>query len=73
MKVLANIRIFSPRNKLVQEKNVFLMSRMPCPVTGPKTFYAGPNFLSQPKNLTAFRASSKTFVPAQNVRECHNM
>ena len=26
MKVLANIRIFSPRSKLVQEKNVFLMS-----------------------------------------------
>ena len=24
-----------------------------------------PNFLSQPKNLTAFSASSKTFVPAQ--------
>ena len=27
-------------------------------------FCAGPNFLSQPKNLTAFSASSKTFVPA---------
>ena len=35
---------------------------MPCPLTGPKMFYAGPNLLSQPKNLTAF---SKTFVPAQ--------
>jgi hypothetical protein len=33
---------------------------MPCPFTGPKMFCAGPNFLSQPKNLTAFSASSKT-------------
>ena len=38
---------------------------MPRPFTGSKMFCAGPNFLSQPKNLTAFRASSKTFVPAQ--------
>ena len=29
---------------------------MPCPFTGPKIFYDGPNFLSQPKNLTAFKA-----------------
>jgi hypothetical protein len=28
-------------------------------------FCAGPNFLSQPKNFTAFSASSKTFMPAQ--------
>ena len=28
---------------------------MPCPFTGPKMFCAGPNFLSQPKNLTAFK------------------
>ena len=34
---------------------------MPCPFTGRKIFFASPNFLSQPKNLT----SSKTFVPAQ--------
>ena len=38
---------------------------MPCPFIGPKMFCAGPNFLSQPKNLTAFCASSKTFVPAE--------
>ena len=38
---------------------------MPCPFTGPKMFCAGPNFLSQGKNLTAFSASSKTFVLAQ--------
>ena len=38
---------------------------MPCPVTGPKMFCAGPNILSQPKNLIAFSASLKTFVLAQ--------
>ena len=38
---------------------------MPCPFTDRKMFCAGPNFLSQLKNLTAFCASSKTFVPAQ--------
>jgi hypothetical protein len=40
-------------------------SQLPCPFTGPKMFCAGPNFLSQPKHLTALSASSKTFVPAQ--------
>ena len=40
---------------------------MPCPFTGPKMFCAGPIFLSQPKNLTAFSASLKTFVPAQKL------
>ena len=38
---------------------------MPCPFTGPKMFCAGPNVLSHSKNLIAFSASSKTFVPAQ--------
>ena len=38
---------------------------MPCPFTEPKMFCAGPNILSQHKNLTAFSASSKTFVLAQ--------
>ena len=40
---------------------------MPCPFTGPKMFYAGPNFLSQPKNMTAFSASSKPLVLAQKT------
>ena len=40
---------------------------MPCPFTGRKMFCASPNILSQPKNLTAFSASSKTFVPAQKT------
>jgi hypothetical protein len=30
-------------------------------------FCAGPNFLSQPKNLTASSASSKTFLTAQKT------
>ena len=38
---------------------------MPSPFTGPEMFCVGLNFLSQPKNLTAFSASSKPFVPAQ--------
>ena len=42
-----------------------LNQQMPCPFTGPKMFCAGPNFLSQPKKLTAFSATSKPFVPAQ--------
>jgi hypothetical protein len=46
-------------------KQYFESSLMPCPFTGPKMFCAGPNFLSQHKNLNAFSASSKTFVPAQ--------
>jgi hypothetical protein len=40
---------------------------MPCPFTGPKMFSASPKFLSQPKNLTAFSASSKPFVLAQKT------
>ena len=41
------------------------LTLVPCPFTSRKLFCAGPNFLSQPKNLTAISASSKTFVPAQ--------
>ena len=43
------------------------MRLMPFPYTGPNMFFASANFLSQPKNLTAFIASSKTFVPAQKT------
>jgi hypothetical protein len=43
------------------------MHLMPCPFTGPKMFCAGPNFLSQPKNLTAFSASSKPIELAQKT------
>ena len=46
---------------------------MPCPFTGPKMFCAGPNFLSHPKNLTAFSDSSKTFVPAQNLLDANHL
>ena len=45
----------------------FRQALMPCPFTGPKMFCASLNLLSQPKNLNAFSASSKTFVPAQKT------
>jgi hypothetical protein len=61
MTKVRNIWFFSPLVPSKQEKNIL----MPCPFTGPKMFCAGPNFLSQPKNLTAVCAFSKTFVPAQ--------
>ena len=38
------------------------------PSTGPKIFCKGPNFLSQSKNVIAFSASSKTFVPAPKTK-----
>ena len=40
---------------------------IPCPITGPKLFCTGQNFMSQHKNLTPFSASSKTFVLAQKT------
>ena len=48
-----------------KKQHFFVITFMPCPFTGPKMFCASPNFLSQPKNLTAFSASSKPFEPAQ--------
>jgi hypothetical protein len=71
------------RQKASYSINKKLVQLMPCPFTGPKMFCADPNFLSQPKNLTAFSASTKTFVPAQkpillnanqqNFCDCHNL
>ena len=62
--IVTNCSILISINKI---KNILWKKRrfMPCPFTGLKMFCAGSNFLSQPKNLTAFSASSKTFVPAQ--------
>ena len=49
-------------------KNLTASSALvPCPFTDHKMFCADPNFLRQPKNLTAFSASSKTFVLAQKT------
>ena len=36
---------------------------MPCPLTGPKMFWAGPNFLCQTKKLFRYCGSNKHFVP----------
>ena len=41
-------------DQVTKQINYYLM---PCPFTGPKMF-ACPNFLSQPRDLTAFSASS---------------
>ena len=38
----------------VKNDNMTLYRLMPCPFTGLKMFCAGPNILSQPKNLAAF-------------------
>ena len=40
---------------------------MPCPLTGPKMFCAGPNFLSQPKNVFTYCGSHKHFVPDKKM------
>ena len=74
VKEKAHINAFDNQNNREGNKlnKVFLSpferygwTHMPCPSTGPKMFCGGLNFLSQSKNLIAFSASSKTFVPAQ--------
>ena len=40
---------------------------MPHPFTSSQMFCAGPIFLSQPKNLTAYSASEKHFVPEKKM------
>ena len=40
---------------------------MPCPFTGPKMFWAGPNFLCQTKNLFTYCGSYKHFVPDKKM------
>ena len=52
---------------------------MPCPFTGPKMFWAGPNFLYKTKNLFTFCARQKddlhsvklVFVLAQKFLKRH--
>ena len=40
---------------------------MPCPFTGPKMFWAGPNFLCQTKKLFTYCGSHKHFVPDKKM------
>ena len=40
---------------------------MPCPFTGPKMFWAGPNFLCQTKNLFTYSGSHKHIEEALNA------
>ena len=53
------------RKEIAIFEDIKVYKLMPGPFTGPKICCAGPNVLSQSKNLIAFSASSKTFVPAQ--------
>jgi hypothetical protein len=48
-------------------KKVFEEALMPCPFTGPKMFWAGPNFLCQTKNLFTYLWQSQTFCARQKV------
>ena len=61
-KICHNFRCFFEKfkTKEAQALMTWIHRLMPCPFTGPKMFCASPNFLSQPKNLTAFSASTKT-------------
>ena len=61
MSFLPKIEILSKKGGSIDKCDVKVM---PCPFTSPKLFCAGPNILCQLKNLTAFNASSKTFVLA---------
>jgi hypothetical protein len=63
---VTKVQIQDPEFSSIQLKFLEITALlMPCPFTGRKMFCAGPNVLSQSKNLTAFSGSSKTFVPAQ--------
>ena len=46
---------------------------MPCPSTGPKMFWAGPNFLCETKNLFTYCGSHKHFVPEKYDLHSVNM
>jgi hypothetical protein len=67
MQTILNSTTIKNIDKIEQKSLKYFLSYFGIPIyfTGPKMFCAGPKFLSQPKNLTAFSASSKTFVPAQ--------
>ena len=52
-----------PSNLVVLASCNLLKVPMPCPFTGPKMFWAGPNFLCQTKNLFTYCGSHKHFVP----------
>ena len=51
-----------------QSKIMFYIYRfVPCPFTGPKMFWAGPNFLCQNKKLFTYCGSHKNFVPDKKM------
>ena len=44
-----------------------IINLMPYPFTGPKMFWAGPNFLCQTKKLFTYCGSHKHFVPDKKM------
>ena len=81
-KTLASVSAFSTmRSKMFQScicifipmhfKEIFHYIRnckfMPCPFTGHKMFWAGPNFLCQTKNLFTYCGIHKHFVPDKKM------
>ena len=50
-----------------ERKNLKNPALMPCPFTGPKLFWAGPNFLCQTKSLFTYCGSHKHFVPDKKM------
>ena len=53
--------------QLNQSGIVYIRTVMPCLFTGPKMFWAGPNFLCQTKNLFTYCGSHKHFVPDKKM------
>ena len=62
---ISNFKIWTARH--LAQASCTELTLMPCPFTGRKIFCASPNFLSQPKNLSAFSASDKHFVPDKKM------
>ena len=59
--------ILRRQRKFEKKLPIFLTLLMPCPFTGPKMFWAGPNFLCQTKNLFTYFGSHKHFVPDKKM------
>ena len=53
-------------SKWIIQHYVLAIWHMPCPFTGLKTFWAGPNFLCQTKNWLTFCTCPKTFLCQTN-------
>ena len=63
----AGPKLFVPDQKIIFIYALSFYSLLPCPFTGLKMFWAGPNFLCQTKNLFTYCASHKHFVPDKKM------